>query len=231
MFVSVRTWHGCVNGSTDQAELVALGARAAVSPPGIDVEYLIGYSRWVSRWPELLRAAREVAGLSQEELARRAGTSRPTLSAYERGRKAPTADTLERLLVAAGFRLDAVPSIDWREVPIGRGRSCWVPDRLWRLPVAEAFAVVELPVELNWSTPGRRYATADRRERTRLYEVLLREGSPPDFERWVDGALLVDVWADVVVPRAVRQVWQPVIEAVVPLSGTGAPGDVLGAAS
>ena len=54
--------------------------------------------------------------------------------------------------------------------------------------------------------------TRDRRQRARLYEVLLREGSPADLERWVDGALLVDAWEDMVVPRAVRAAWRPVLE-------------------
>ena len=51
----------------------------------------------------LLRRARVAGGLSQEELARRAGTSRPTLSAYEHGRKSPTPATAARLLTQAGF--------------------------------------------------------------------------------------------------------------------------------
>ena len=53
----------------------------------------------------LLREARRRAGLSQAALARRAGTSQPTLSAYERGLKDPSAATLDRLLAAAGTAL------------------------------------------------------------------------------------------------------------------------------
>jgi len=175
-------------------------------------------------WSRLLQLARQDSGVSQLELARRAGTSRPTLSAYEHGRKAPTADTLERLLAAAGFRIAAAPLVSWREVSLGRGRSCWVPDRLWRLPVVEAFADVVLPLELNWSTPGRRFVTRDRRERARLYEVLLREGAPGDLQRWVDGVLLVDVWDDLVLPRAVRDAWQPTMDADLGLRGRSASG-------
>ena len=52
-----------------------------------------------------LRAARRGAGLSQQELARRAGTSQATVSAYENGRKQPTVDTFHRLLAATGSRL------------------------------------------------------------------------------------------------------------------------------
>ena len=51
----------------------------------------------------LLQRARTRAGLSLRELARRAGTSHATLSAYEHGRKIPTVETLDRILRAAGF--------------------------------------------------------------------------------------------------------------------------------
>jgi transcriptional regulator with XRE-family HTH domain len=51
----------------------------------------------------LIRQARRRAGLSQRELAARAGTSHATLSAYERGRIVPSVHTLDRLLRAAGF--------------------------------------------------------------------------------------------------------------------------------
>ena len=45
------------------------------------------------------------AGLSQAELAERAGTSQATISAYESGAKQPSVATLSRLLAAAGSRL------------------------------------------------------------------------------------------------------------------------------
>lgn len=57
---------------------------------------------------ELLREARRRAGISQSELARRCGVSRPTVNAYERGRREPGADALARLLEGAGLRLAVV---------------------------------------------------------------------------------------------------------------------------
>jgi len=54
-----------------------------------------------------VRGARRAAGLTQAELATRAGTSQATLSAYETGRKQPSVETLSRLLAAAGSRLIA----------------------------------------------------------------------------------------------------------------------------
>jgi len=50
--------------------------------------------------------ARRAGGLSQEEVAERAGTSRPTSSSYEHS---PTLKTTALILAAAGFALDAVP--------------------------------------------------------------------------------------------------------------------------
>lgn len=165
---------------------------------------------------ELLERARQDAGLSQEELAARAGTSRTTISAYERGRKSPTLATASRLLDTAGFELAAEPKITFGEVMQRRGRPIVVPDRLWRLPIAEAFADATLPLGLNWSRPGAVFRLSDRRERARCYEIVLREGGPSDLLRYVDGALLVDLWSDLVLPREVRAVWHPVIEEALP---------------
>jgi len=46
---------------------------------------------------------RRTAGLTQAELARAAGTSQPTIAAYESGRKSPTLNTLTRIARAAGL--------------------------------------------------------------------------------------------------------------------------------
>lgn len=60
--------------------------------------------------PRTLRATRQRAGLTQAALARRAGTSQATVSAYERGSKQPSVETLARLLAAAGSRLAVTPA-------------------------------------------------------------------------------------------------------------------------
>lgn len=52
-----------------------------------------------------IATARRRSGLSQAQLAARAGTSQATVSAYESGRKEPSVRTLARLLAAAGSRL------------------------------------------------------------------------------------------------------------------------------
>jgi transcriptional regulator with XRE-family HTH domain len=55
----------------------------------------------------LVRDARRRAGLTQAELAARAGISQPVVAAYERGRRDPTVGMLDKLLRAAGFEVDA----------------------------------------------------------------------------------------------------------------------------
>jgi len=58
---------------------------------------------------ELIRTVRRRNGLTQADLARRAGTSQPVVSAYEHGRRDPTYGTLRRLVEASGetVQLDA----------------------------------------------------------------------------------------------------------------------------
>lgn len=60
----------------------------------------------------LLRRARDAAGLTQGDLAERAGVPQSVLSAYERDRRQPSADALIRILDAAGYRLKLVPRVD-----------------------------------------------------------------------------------------------------------------------
>jgi transcriptional regulator with XRE-family HTH domain len=50
-----------------------------------------------------IRELRRVAGVKQTELARAAGTSQPTIAAYESGRKSPTLATVRRLARAVGL--------------------------------------------------------------------------------------------------------------------------------
>ncbi len=71
--------------------------------------YLIGYIVGVDIALEIERA-RRAAGLTQTRLAKRAGTSQATVSAYEAGRKTPSAETFSRLLAASGARLDVRPA-------------------------------------------------------------------------------------------------------------------------
>ena len=60
----------------------------------------------------ILRRCRDEADLSQQALADAAGTSQPTVAAYESGRVTPNVDTLDRLLSVCGYRMEFVADID-----------------------------------------------------------------------------------------------------------------------
>jgi transcriptional regulator with XRE-family HTH domain len=53
----------------------------------------------------LIKRARLAAGLTQSDLALRAGTTQPAIAAYETGKRLPGVGTLERLLDASGHDL------------------------------------------------------------------------------------------------------------------------------
>ncbi|MDQ2708502.1 MAG: hypothetical protein M3Z25_13070 [Actinomycetota bacterium] len=87
-----------------------------------------------------------------------------------------------------------------------------VPSELPRLSARRALASVLLPLHLNWSEPGRVFDLRDRRQRARVYEIVLREGTSEDLLAYVDGVLLVELWDELVLPCGVRALWSPLIE-------------------
>ncbi len=64
---------------------------------------------------DAVRAARRRAGLSQVELAQRAGTSQPSIARLERGLVSPTVISLDRIARALGTEL----VIDFEPLPGG----------------------------------------------------------------------------------------------------------------
>ena len=139
----------------------------------------VGYPRSVSGH-SLLAYARRAAGLTQDALARLAGTSQPTLSAYERGTKSPSLAVAERIIDATGHRLEVVPNLEFVEVPGQHGlHPFWLANQLWRLDPERAFSTVLLPgPDHHWPVPRRPYYLRERTDRARAYELILREGSP-----------------------------------------------------
>ena len=161
----------------------------------------------------LIEQARIGAGLTQQEMADRGGTSRTTLSAYEHGRKSPNLDTAERLLAVAGYELTLQHRIKFSEVKMPRGRRIHVPNRLWQLNPVDAFRTVQLPLSINWSNPGKEFDLSIRRQRARLYEIVIREGMPKDILKFIDGSLLIDLWQEIVLPQVIRTHWEVTIDA------------------
>ncbi|WP_198020197.1 helix-turn-helix domain-containing protein [Nocardioides sp. J54] len=162
--------------------------------------------------------ARRAAGLTQDALAKLAGTSQPTLSAYERGIKSPSLAVAERIIEAAHHRLEVRPSVEFVEVPGQYGlHPFWLAHQLWRLAPERAFATVLLPgAHHDWPARHQMYHLDDRTDRARAYELVLREGGPTDMLDYIDGALLVDIWADLDLPGPIRRAWHPIIRSALP---------------
>jgi len=86
----------------------------------------------------VLRRARRAAGLTQQALAARTGTSQAAISAYENGSKEPSLGTLSRLLSATGH-----------ELRLGRSTPIRVPSRQEQARVARTLLdVLELAAAL-----------------------------------------------------------------------------------
>lgn len=82
--------------------VVASGADSSVST----IRYSGGMTFESSSASALIRDARRRAGLSQAQLAVRAGVTQSVVSAYESGSRQPSLPTLKRLVHASGLRLD-----------------------------------------------------------------------------------------------------------------------------
>jgi hypothetical protein len=72
---------------------------------------------------------------------------------------------------------------------------------------------LQLPLHINWSQQDQEFDLSRRKDRERVYELVLQEGTPKEIESIVDGILLLDLWAELVLPKQVRSAWQPMIDA------------------
>jgi transcriptional regulator with XRE-family HTH domain len=168
-----------------------------------------GYLLVVDR-RSLLEVARVARGLTQQAVARRSGTSQPTLSAYERGTKSPTLAVAERILHSLGFDLGLQPRVTFREVHGERGGTYRVPDQLWRVDPPDCFAPVDV------SGADRSLRTSDlvnRKGRIEAFAWLLTHGDEQQLFNHLDAALLVDAWVDLAprLPAELRREWQPLV--------------------
>ena len=108
-----------------------------------------------------LRARREAAGLSQSDLARRAGIARGTIRNLEAGRTAPNAETLRRLQKVESLQLGAdstAPQGSW--TPAAHYAPSYAPLSLAAVMVAacnaqggaldQAFLYLDLQGATDW---------------------------------------------------------------------------------
>lgn len=166
--------------------------------------------------PTIIEIARKARGWTQRELAGAAGTSQATVSAYERRMKSPALAVTERLIGKAGYSLRLDVTVDFNPVTFDGQTTYQIPNRLWRVEARLSFSKVTFP---DWPASResgdfimRTWDLAVREERRRVYGYLLRESVPVWIYRWVDGALLVDLWDELDLPTHLRAEWQPLID-------------------
>ena len=95
-----------------------------------------------------------------------------------------------------------------RSIELGpAARPVAVPDDLADPTVVKATGLVELPLHIRWSGPPMTYDLADRTDRARVYEQVLREGVEDDVRFYVDADQLVNLWDELVLPPSVRKAW------------------------
>jgi transcriptional regulator with XRE-family HTH domain len=94
----------------------------------------------------LIRRVRTERRLTLRDLAGRARTSHSTLAAYEAGRKVPSVATLDRIVRAAGFELEAQcsPAVGSAD-PAARGRELIEVLRLAEMFPARVEATLSFP--------------------------------------------------------------------------------------
>lgn len=71
----------------------------------------------------------------------------------------------------------------------------------------KARGVVRLPRRVNWSEPDPVYDLDDPRQRALVYEQVLAEGTAEDVRFFIDVDVLIEIWGELVLPRAVSQAW------------------------
>jgi DNA invertase Pin-like site-specific DNA recombinase len=138
-------------------------------------------------------------------LLRREGQSYGEISAKTKIPKA----SLHRYLTPSHLQ----PDTTWPAAPEPRyqsrpGRRALVAASLADLR-GPATGTVELPLRLFWSSPDRTFDLGKPYMLRSLYETVLREASrQEDLTTYLNGDTLIAAWADLYLPKGVRQAWE-----------------------
>ncbi len=93
---------------------------------------------------DLVSEARARAGLTQRQLAVRAGVPQASIARIERGTIIPRFDTLERLLLACGLEVKAVARADGVDRTLIRERLAMTPWARHQAGIAAANALIAM---------------------------------------------------------------------------------------
>lgn len=87
-------------------------------------------------------------------------------------------------------------------------RPVAVPDDVDDRRLPKASGLVTLPFHIRWTEPSPLYDLGQRTDRLRVYEQVLREGTPDDVRYYIDVAELSEMFDDLVLPPNVREAWE-----------------------
>ena len=91
-----------------------------------------------------------------------------------------------------------------------RRRPFAVPASLDELDGPSASGNIVLPSHLDWSS-RRSYDLDDPRDRRRVYEIVLREGTLDDLRRYVGAEELVAIFDVLFLPQDIHDAWRQLI--------------------
>jgi len=85
-------------------------------------------------------------------------------------------------------------------------RPVAIPEEFDGEPTASG--IVTIPFHVRWSDPVVAYDMAERKDRIRVYEQVLREGTEADVLHYVDPNELAELFDELVLPPKVRRTWE-----------------------
>lgn len=91
-----------------------------------------------------------------------------------------------------------------------RHRPFSLPASLDQLDGPKATGVVTLPLHIDWSS-RRAYDLANRDDRLRVYELVLREGTLDDLRHYLDPNELPVVLDELFLPDYIKTAWQQLL--------------------
>ena len=104
--------------------------------------------------------------------------------------------------------LSAVVMAATRSATVGpAARPVAIPEQFLSNSDARARGEISLPLHISWSDPRRSFDLDDRSQLIRAYGLVLAEGTEADVLRFIDPAVLLSIWNELLIPRHVQLTW------------------------
>jgi hypothetical protein len=91
-------------------------------------------------------------------------------------------------------------------------RPVSIPENFQQSSVEIDATNIQLPRHIWWSDPPLVFDLTKKKERNRLYELVLTEGSEDDVSQFIDFQTLLTIWTELFLPRYVRRQWESWLE-------------------